>query len=216
MRLLIALLVFTSVSMADVMVLIQPSADLHDIVWTVSWDSLAGNDAPDASWHWESMNPADGADVLDSSGDFFPAWGDFRLQQAWNDVGDPFGPAYSGGFYKGFGDGFGGVVGSGDWGVGPDDDHLNATGTAPDVNGDDLWIFSTVLTTGDVFPTSGSFVLTVPGAHLANYNVGVYNHNPYVTIIVTDTPHVPEPGTLVLFGVAALGAYVIRRRRKAS
>ena len=30
------------------------------------------------------------------------------------------------------------------------------------------------------------------------------------------TPPIPEPGTFVLFGLAAAGAYVIRRRRKAS
>ena len=34
-------------------------------------------------------------------------------------------------------------------------------------------------------------------------------------LLVTTEP-IPEPGTFVLFGVAAAGAYVIRRRRKAS
>ena len=37
-----------------------------------------------------------------------------------------------------------------------------------------------------------------------------------ISSITGAAPPVPEPGTFALFGVAALGAYVIRRRRKAS
>ena len=35
-------------------------------------------------------------------------------------------------------------------------------------------------------------------------------------LVKTSSDPVPEPGTFVLFGAAALGAYVVRRRRKAS
>jgi len=191
-------LTLTTAASAGVMVTIQPSADLADIVWTVEWDSLAGADG--FSYTWDQMDPAVGSEVAAGP------WGPDRLEIHWKNVGDPFSAVYVDGSLRGFGDGVGGVVGSGPWGVGPDYDPSR----------DDLYIFSTILTIGDVFPTSGSFVLTVPGAHLANYNIGVYEDNPNARITVTDTPYgtapVPEPSTLGLV-VLGLAAVAYRKRR---
>ncbi len=194
-----------SAAQADVIVLIQPSADLNDIVWTVSWDSLDGA-FTGSSFSWDAMNPADGTLAATTP------WGSSRLQTVWGNVGSPFGGAYITGASRGFGDASGAVASSpGGWGVGPDNDGPGS--------GNELYIFSTVLTIGDAFPTSGSFVLTVPGAYLANYNIGVYNNNSNATITVTDTPHsgadpIPEPATLTLLGLATLGGGIYRRRRK--
>jgi|GEM_PF-3349580 len=192
-------LTLTAAASAGVMVTIQPSADLADIVWTVEWDSLAGID-DDLFVTMAQMDPGDGSVVTAG------AWGPDRLAPQWLNVGDPFAPTYDLGTEGGFGDGVGGVVGSGPWGVGADHDPTS----------DDLVIFSTILTLGDVFPTSGSFVLTVPGAHLANYNIGVYEDNPNVRITVTDTPYgtapVPEPSTVTLVALG-LAAVAYRRRQ---
>jgi len=66
------------------------------------------------------------------------------------------------------------------------------------------------------FSTSGSpitfgFVTANSGGN--TIQVGYDN---WSTTLTTASDPVPEPGTFALFGLAALGAYVIRRRRKAS
>lgn len=189
-------------SSAAVIITIQPSADLADIVWSVSWDSLAGNGTtPLSTFDWNAMDPATGGTEA------VAPWGATVRQVFWSNVGNPFGPLYMDGAMRGFGDGAGGVVSTpGGWGVGPDDDGVGV--------GDDLFIFNTLLNTTDPFPASGAFLLTIPGAHLANYNIGVHNSNPNVTITVTDTPFqsdIPEPGTMLLVGTALLGLMRLRK-----
>jgi hypothetical protein len=191
---------------AGVIVTIQPSADLNDIVWTVSWDSLAGNVvSPTGTYNWDAMDPATGAVIATAP------WGSNVRQIAFVSIGDPFGVAYNNGGQQGFGDGVGGVSSSpADWGVGPNN---NGVGT-----GDYLLIFNTLLNTTDPFPTSGSFVLTVPGANLSNYNIGTHTNDPNVSITVTDTPFsaVPEPSSLILLGIGccSLCGYGLRRKRQ--
>ena len=79
-------------------------------------------------------------------------------------------------------------------------------------------------TLGWVFNLNGALLNTI----LANNSIEIDVQNSsdvdaafggYVQVGVqyeSGTAPVPEPGTFVLFGAAALGAYVIRRRRKAS
>ncbi len=192
---------------AGLMVTIQPSADLNDVVWTVEWEGLYSLplDSFDV-YHWDAMDPATGALLAQDP------WGTTVNEIYLPNVGDPFGPAYSSGNNRGFGDGYGGVVSiPAGYGVGPDDD-----GNSPN---DDLFVFNWLVNASNPAPNDGSFVLTIPGANLSNYNLGTYTNNPNITIIVTDTPlrSVPEPSTFALLGIggAALGFCGWRRKRRA-
>ena len=193
-----------SSAQAGFMVTIQPSSDLNDIVWTVSWDSAPADSFP---LTWDAMDPATGSTIATAP------WGSDNKWTILDNVGDPFGPAYANaGNAVGFGDGVGGVVSSpGGWGVGPDHDVESA--------GDDFIMFNTQLNNADPWPSTGSFVLTVPGANLSNYNIGTYTNNSEITIVVTDTPFsavVPEPSTFALLGIGgiALVGYGWRRKRQ--
>ncbi|WP_339910360.1 PEP-CTERM sorting domain-containing protein [Symmachiella dynata] len=186
------------ISAAHFDVTIQPSADSNDIVWTVKWDSLNGIPADDFdSYPWDAMDPTTG-DVVATD-----PWGNAVRDLYFDGIGAPFGPAYSSGANRGFGDGIGNVISDPfGWGVGPDYD----SGVS---NNDDLFIFNTLLDSAAPFPTSGEFVLTVPGANLSHYNLGTYTNNPFVTVTVTDTPYiapVPEPSTFALLG---LGSFLL-------
>ena len=95
-----------------------------------------------------------------------------------------FAAAYADGGQQGFGDGVGGVISDPTgFGVGPDDD------TGEDGPGplDDIFLFSPA---NAPIPDSGSFLLTVPGVNLSNYNIGEYTDNPLVTVSVTDVPFI--------------------------
>ncbi|TWU05153.1 PEP-CTERM motif protein [Symmachiella macrocystis] len=194
------------ISAAHFDVTIQPSADSNDIVWTVKWDSLNGIPADDfGSYAWDAMDPMTG-DVVATA-----PWGSAVKELYFDDIGDPFGAAYSFGTSRGFGDAIGGVSSDpSGWGVGPDYDG----GVS---NNDDLFIFNTLLDSTASFPTSGEFVLTVSGANLSNYNLGTYTNNPFVTVTVTDTLYiapVPEPSTFALLGLGSLALVVYGWRRK--
>jgi len=64
-----------------------------------------------------------------------------------------------------------------------------------------IWLAQTTGLT----PTSGDLISPYPASPPA-----------WKLTLTPPTAPVPEPGTLVLFGVAALGAYVYRRRRRAA
>lgn len=183
-----------------VLVTIQPSADLGSIVWEVSWDSLA--EWTQTSRDFNSMDPASG------SGSAWRPWGTARSAVFIPDVGSPFKPIYDVSGTLAFGDGVGGVFSTpSGWGVSPDYDGSG---------NDDFFIFSTVLSGGGNLPEHGSFVLTIPGAYLANYNIGTYTVNPDVTIHVTDVPYrITEPGSLVLLGLGLAGLAFARRSKRA-
>ena len=103
---------------------------------------------------------------------------------------------------RGFGDAVDGVVSNPNgWGVGPDEDAAT--------NDDDVYIFNTL---GAAIPSSGMFTLTVPGANIDKYNVGVFTNNPNATVTVVGVPEPSAFAFLGLIGVVASGWQWKKRR----
>lgn len=126
----------------------------------------------------------------------------YYRQAGWRDVGDYLKEIYDRGGDYAFVDGWYGVTAdSAGWLVCAADDGLY----------DAIYIARWGLPYDGPFPETGSFALTVPGAHIGNYNPGTYTSNPNVTITVTTTP-VPEPGLAAwLIPVAAMLGHGRRR-----
>lgn len=187
---------FAATSDAAVSVIIQPGYDESSVVWTISWDSLEGNTAFETS-DLGFLDPETG---LPESGILI------RYRQVgWQGVGDPFKSIYSQGDDYAWVDGYYGISSSPEgWGLCPDNDE--------GLTADDFYMFNRNLGLNDPFPTSGSFFLTVPGSDIANYNLGNYNVNPNISIVVKSEP-IPEVHTSALMSAGLFAGLLVRRRK---
>lgn len=162
---------------------IEPSGG--NVLWTVEWTDLTGAN-PAANFAWGSMDPATGGSATPAP------WGAIP-QVFYTDVGDPFSATFLNGNSFGFGDGADGVVSNPNgWGVGPW--YFPAAG----VNDDWVFLFNTL---GNPIPSAGMFTLTVPGANIDKYNVGVYTNNANATVTVSA---VPEPSSFAFLGLISV------------
>ena len=171
---------------AAVVVTIQPGQNLQSVVWSVSWDSLNGvirNNVVDLGF------------IEPLKDEFHGNYLEYHRQVGWFYVGNFMGDYFQDGGDYAYVDGWYSVTSdTPGWLICPFGD----LGSDPD----NVFFGNNYFGYDDPFPTSGAFMLTIPGGRITDYNPGVYTSNPNVTVTVTTTP-IPEPTGLSLFGVAA-------------
>ena len=181
---------------AAVVVMIQPGQDLQSVVWSVNWNSLNGvirNNVVDLGF------------IEPLKDQFHGSYLEYHRQVGWFYVGNFLGDYFQDGGDFAYVDGWYSVTSdTPGWLICPFGD----LGSDPD----NVFFGNDDFGYDDPFPTSGAFMLTIPGGRITDYNPGVYANNPNVMVTVTTTS-IPEPTGLGLLGIAAI---LLSHRRQRS